>query len=112
MEAYIKAVNIVKANSEKFTWFSTFRSNIAVIKMYKIVTKLEKQNRVSELFPLLDDTDCGIWLSHQLVERATIPRNIEDKCFEMVEGYSIQGGSEGYGNKLWLKEWKEKKNRL
>ena len=88
-------------------------NNAAVTRMYQLVAKAEKRGAigVAELLPLLDEPACAAWLAHQLVERATIDKLVEDRCFQIVEQLASHGGADAYGNQLWLSEWRAKKGR-
>ena len=88
-------------------------NNRAVDRMYEIVRQAvqEGTEAVNQLVSLLDEPVPARWLAHQLVEIARLPRDVEDRCFAIIEGLATGDGLEVMGEPMWLKEWKVKKNR-
>ncbi|TRY28668.1 hypothetical protein [Aliiglaciecola sp. M165] len=107
MNQYIELSNI--ANSivyEKAT--SVAKANAAVEKMYSIVREADSKE-LSELYNLLDHPSAGTWLAHQLVELHALPKNIEVRCFKIVEKLAKSNSVEALGEQMWLKEWSNKR---
>ena len=88
-------------------------SNRAVDRMYEIVKLAVKEGEgaVNKLVSLLDEPVSARWLAHQLVEIADLQRDVEDRCFAIVEELATGDGPEAMGEAVWLKEFKVKKNR-
>ena len=92
---------------------SVKRSNKAVDKMYQIVEKANNEGvgAIADLATLLDEPDCAKWLAHQLVEKATITKEIENKCFAIVEVLAKGDGPDAFGEQAWLEEHRDHGNR-
>ena len=89
------------------------KRNIAVSKMYDIVVSAnENPNDLSELVKLLKHPKCSVWLAHQLIEKASITKEIEDECFEIIQNIAVGDSADAMGERFWLEEWKQKKGRL
>lgn len=92
---------------------SVKNNNQAVSRMYKIVEKVSKEGdeAIEKLAILLDDPISGQWLAHQLVEKINLPMHIENKCFQIIEKLAKEDAIGSMGEKIWLAEWKKKKNK-
>ncbi len=93
---------------------SVQKNNRAVSRMYKIVqtAAAEGLEAIGRLSVLLDEPESGKWIAHQLVEKADLPKEVEDKCFRIIEILSKGDSLNALGNSMWLDEWKKKKGRV
>jgi len=83
--------------------------NAAVDTMYATVEEAERAgpDRVSKLASCLDDKTTGPWLAHHLVEKATIPDAVRQKCFAIVERRAEGDGAKAAGERAWLLKWRD-----
>ncbi len=112
LEKYLKYTRI--ADSVEYEdKASVARSNKAVDSMYTLVREAVQkgETELSKLYPLLDDASAMKWLAHQLVESTELPKNIENKCFSIIETLANKNDPNSYGEELWLKEWAQKRGR-
>ncbi len=82
-------------------------NNRAVDKMYEIVESAvqEGPDAVAELACLLEEPLTAPWISHQLLERALVPPEVERRCLSIIEGLAL----DSIGEQMWLAEYKNKK---
>jgi hypothetical protein len=108
-KALVEVTNAVDYSDKR----TVRRSNNAVKRMYQLVRSAEHDGpgAIRELAQLLDDPGAACWLAHQLVECATLPSAVEDRCFAIVEKLAKDEGPEGLGEQWWLDEWRAKKGR-
>ncbi|MEB8434490.1 hypothetical protein OO007_19790 [Cocleimonas sp. KMM 6892] len=85
-------------------------SNSAVNSMYSIVRDAGEDDLMS-LITLLENSAAKKWLAHQLVELHSLPKDVEDKCFNIVQELANKDSLNAVGEQLWLEEWKSKLGR-
>ena len=109
LERYRKYARI-REDTEYGKQFSSSTRSRAVNYMYNIVEKAEKQgpSSIAELALLLDEPIPAIWLSHQLLERASVTPEIEKKCLNIIFKRAME---DCIGEIWWLRDWYEKNNK-
>jgi len=70
-------------------------------------------SRINDFAELLKCTGMGtdLWAAHHILENMNYTTELEQKSLEAIIKYSKEDSVEGLGNRMWLKEWYEKKKR-
>jgi hypothetical protein len=87
--------------------------NQAVQKMYEIVEQAARQGEetINTLATLLDHPRAAKWLAFQLLEKANVDSNVENKCLSIINGMANTESADSYGARIWLEKWKQNRNR-
>ncbi|WP_286339595.1 hypothetical protein [Ferrimonas sp. YFM] len=109
MSRYIELVKVTE-KTEYGERKSVQSTNAAVDEMYAIV-RAATNDELETLYELLNHSSAKRWLAHQLIECHQLPKNIENKCIEIVESLAKEDSIESFGEEMWLQEWKSKLGR-
>ena len=87
--------------------------NRAVQKMYEIVEQAVREGAeaIKILATLLDHPLAARWLAFQLLEKANVDTEVENKCLSIINGMANAGSADSYGAGVWLEKWKQNRNR-
>ncbi len=111
IEEYKKFSEICE-NTDYSNKQSVKKHNKAVNGMYKIIEKVAQkgQSSVDKISQLLDDKISRKWVAFQLLEKVQVTSDIELKCLSIIEDIASGDGAEAMGSRIWLDEWKAKKD--
>ena len=89
---------------------SVRRHNRAARTMYEIVGAAVRNDVISAFVPLLDDPVCSKWLAHQLLEKADVDAEVEQRCLRIIEALAASDSADAMGEQIWLRDYKKRTN--
>lgn len=92
---------------------SVKKSNKAVKRMIEIskLISLNYSSRINDFAEFLKCTDMktDLWAAHHILENMNYPHELEQKALYIIIKYSKEESIDGLGNKMWLKNWNDRK---
>lgn len=90
---------------------SVKQHNAAATEMREIAKEafLEGPNAVLELASLLDNADAAPTVAHLLLECGSVAGAIEERCLAVIKEVASGKGLEALGNRIWLRDYLEKR---
>ena len=88
---------------------SVRKNNIAVQKMYGIMTELSESNDQNEILIFskllgVKENRTNSWIAIQLLEKLKVDKNTEKQCLEVIEIVITENTRDAIGFKIWLDE--------
>ena len=92
---------------------SVRKNNIAVQKMYGIMTELSESNDQNEILIFskllgVKENRTNSWIAIQLLEKLKVDKNTEKQCLEVIESVISENTRDAIGFKIWLDEYNSK----
>lgn len=91
-------------------------SNKAVDRMIQISKYISTRYslRIRDFAALLDINNymIDIWVAHHILENMNYLPELESKALDVIAKYSKQDFIEGLGNRMWLEQWKKKRQAV